>query len=111
MFEFDSFAVVTLIIVGLITAFLRFAPFIIFGRKEDTPELIIYLGSILPYAIMGMLVIFCLRNVSITNFPHGLPELIAIAVTALVHVLFKKTLVSVISGTACYMILIQAVCI
>lgn len=94
-------------IVALVTILLRFLPFLIFGGKRKTPAFITYLGKVLPYSIMGMLVVYCLRNVSITSGSHGLPELISCSLIVLLHLLKRNTLLSIVAGTACYMILVQ----
>ena len=91
------------------TLLLRFLPFLIFGGKRETPPYIVYLGKVLPYAIMGMLVIYCLRGISFTAAANFLPELIACAVVVLAHVWKRNTLLSIISGTVCYMLLVQFV--
>ena len=91
------------------TLLLRFLPFLIFNGKRETPPYIIYLGKVLPYAIMGMLVIYCLRGISFTAAANFLPELIACAVVVLAHVWKRNTLLSIISGTVCYMLLVQFV--
>ena len=96
-------------VIAAVTILLRFIPFLVFGGKRKTPEIITYLGKVLPYAIMGMLVVFCLKNVSPLNYPHGIPELIACAVVVVLHIWKRNTLLSIIGGTACYMVLIQLV--
>lgn len=94
---------------AVVTALLRFLPFLIWNGKRKTPSYILFLGKHLPYAIMGMLVIYCLKNVEITTFPHGLPELIAVVAVTLLHIWKKNTLLSIIGGTVLYMILIQMI--
>ena len=96
-------------VMALVTAALRMLPFLIFGGKRKTPEPILYLGRVLPFAIMGMLVIYCFREVSALSFPFGLPELIAGALVALLHIWKRNTLLSIVSGTLCYMLLVQFV--
>ena len=96
-------------VIAAVTILLRFIPFLIFGGKRKTPEIITYLGKVLPYAIMGMLVVFCLKNVTPLQYPHGIPELIACAVVVMLHIWKRNTLLSIIGGTACYMVLIQLV--
>ena len=105
----DLHAVLAIAITAAVTAAIRFLPFLIFGSKRETPPFITYLGKVLPYAIMGMLVVFCLKNVSLISAPHGLPELIASALVVVLHVLFRNTLVSILGGTATYMLLVQLV--
>lgn len=96
-------------VVALVTILLRFLPFLIFNGKRKTPAFITYLGKVLPYSIMGMLVVYCLRNVSFFSGSHGLPELISCALIVVLHVWKRNTLFSIVGGTACYMILIQFV--
>ena len=95
-------------VIALVTMGLRFLPFLIF-RGRETPAFIVYLGRVLPYAIMGMLVVYCLRGTSLLSAPHGLPELIATALVVVLHIWKKNTLLSIIAGTLCYMFLVQAV--
>ena len=102
-------AALIIAIAGAVTLLLRFLPFLIFGGKRETPPFIVYLGKVLPYAIMGMLVIYCLRGISFTAAANFLPELIACAVVVLAHVWKRNTLLSIISGTMCYMLLVQVV--
>ena len=104
-----SHAALIIIVAGAVTLLLRFLPFLIFNGKRETPPYIIYLGKVLPYAIMGMLVIYCLRGISFTATANYLPELIACAVVVLAHVWKRNTLLSIISGTVCYMLLVQFV--
>ena len=102
-------SVLIVAVCALVTIGLRFLPFVIFRGDRPTPPYIVYLGKVLPYAIMGMLVVFCLKNVSLTAAPHGLPELVACALTALLHVWKRNTLISIIGGTAAYMIMVQMI--
>ena len=96
-------------VTAAVTVFLRFLPFLIFGGERKTPPYVLYLGKVLPYAIMGMLVVFCLKNVSLAAAPHGIPELISGAVVVLLHVWKRNTLISIVAGTVCYMLLVQFV--
>lgn len=96
-------------VVSLVTILLRFLPFLIFNGKRKTPAFIAYLGKVLPYSIMGMLVVYCLKNVSVFDGSHGLPELISCALIVLLHTWKRNTLLSIVGGTACYMLLIQSV--
>lgn len=104
-----SHAALIIVVAGAVTLLLRFLPFLIFNGKRETPPYIIYLGKVLPCAIMGMLVIYCLRGISFTAAANFLPELIACAVVVLAHVWKRNTLLSIISGTVCYMLLVQFV--
>lgn len=91
---------------ALVTAALRFMPFVLM-REEKTPPYIAYLGRVLPYAIIAMLVVYCLKDTQILEQPHGIPELIASTVVVLLHVWRRSTLLSIIGGTAVYMVLIH----
>ena len=93
----------------LVTMATRFLPFLIFGEKRKTPPIIEYLGKVLPCAIMGMLVVYCLKDVSFLSAPFGLPELTACVVVAALHVWKRNSLLSIGGGTVCYMLLVQLV--
>jgi len=101
-------AILAIAIMAIISYLLRALPFLIFSGKQ-TPPFIQYLGKYLPYAIMGMLVIYCLKEVRPLAYPYGLPELIAIAIVALLHIWKRNTLLSIVSGTVAYMLLVQLV--
>ncbi|MBQ7868396.1 MAG: branched-chain amino acid transporter permease [Clostridia bacterium] len=96
-------------VVALVTIALRFLPFVIFSGNKTTPPFVAYLGRVLPYAIMGMLVVYCLRNIQLFSAPHGAPEFIACAAVVLLHLWKRNTLISIVGGTACYMLLVQLV--
>ncbi|EKU70434.1 branched-chain amino acid transporter permease [Selenomonas sp. F0473] len=87
----------------------RALPFLLLSKSKPTPPLVRYLGNALPAAVFGMLIVYCLKDTSFLSGTHGLPELIGIAVTALLHVRLRQMLVSIAGGTAAYMILIQFV--
>ena len=97
------------VISALVLAATRFLPFLIFGEKRKTPPVIEYLGTVLPCAIMGMLVVYCLKDVSLLRNPYGLPELIACVVVTVLHVWKRNSLFSIGGGTVCYMLLVQLV--
>lgn len=103
----DLHSALMIAVTALVTAALRFLPFLIFGKNRNTPPLISYLGQVLPYAIMGMLVVYCLKDVSLTATPFGIPELIGCAVVTLLHIRKRNTLLSIGAGTVCYMLLVQ----
>lgn len=92
---------------ALVTALLRFAPFLIFGKGKQTPPVISYLGKVLPFAIMGMLVVYCLKDISLTSNPFGIPELLGCAIVALLHIWKRNTLLSIGVGTVSYMLMVQ----
>ena len=99
----------TIAVVSLGTILTRFLPFLIFPAGKPTPKYIQYLGKVLPSAVFGLLVVYCLKNVSLSSGSHGLPEAIAIAVTAGLHLWKKQMLLSIAGGTVCYMLLVQFV--
>ena len=101
--------VITVLMIVLGTMLTRFLPFLFFPAGRPTPGYIRYLGRALPGAVFGMLVIYCLKDVSILTGGHGLPELIGIAVVAGLHLWKKQMLLSIAGGTACYMLLVQRV--
>ena len=96
-------------IIALVTAALRFIPFLVFGGKKQPPKYISYLGQVLPGAIMAMLVVYCLKGVSFKAVGTFLPEFVACAVVVLLHVWRRNTLLSIAGGTALYMFLVQVV--
>ena len=95
--------------VALGTMITRFTPFLLFPDSKKPPKVVTYLGKLLPPAVMGLLVVYCLRNVSVVRAPHGLPELIAIAVIVILHKWKGNVLLSIGAGTVLYMVLVQAV--
>ena len=101
--------IITIIIVVIGTVLTRFLPFLIFQESKTPPRYIRYLGKVLPSAVIGMLVIYCLKNVSFLSGQHGLPEIIAITGIILLYGWKKNTLLCIIAGTILYMILVQFV--
>lgn len=98
---------ISLCVLGTMTT--RFLPFLVFKADRPAPKYVQYLGKALPGAIFGMLVIYCLKDVSITGGSHGIPEAISIAATAALHLWQRKMLLSIAGGTVLYMLLIQLV--
>lgn len=97
------------VVAALVTAATRFLPFLIFGNNRKTPDIILYLGKVLPRAIIGMLVVYCLKDTAFLSAPYGIPELLGCAAVAALHVWKRNTLLSIGGGTAVYMVLIQFV--
>ena len=87
----------------------RFLPFIVFKGGKDAPKYIQYLGKALPAALFGMLCVYCLKDVEFLSGSYGLPEIIAIAVTACLHLWKRQMLLSIAGGTVVYMLLVQFV--
>ena len=101
--------IITIGMCMLATMTTRFLPFLVFSSKKPTPRYVQYLGKALPGAVFAMLVIYCLKNVSLLTPSYGLPELIAIAATAGLHVWKRQMLLSIAGGTVIYMLLVQLV--
>ena len=100
-------SILTIAICSVATMLTRFLPFIVFSGKRPTPKIITYLGRALPGALFGMLIVYCLKDTSFTVSPFGVPELIGIALTALLQIWKKQPLISIAGGTIVYMLLIR----
>lgn len=100
---------ITIGMVILGTLLTRFVPFLVFPAEKPTPQYIQYLGKVLPAAVFGLLVVYCLKNVSLFTGSHGIPELIGIAVVVGLHLWKRQMLLSIAGGTVCYMLLVQLV--
>ena len=103
----SMYAFIMILIIALVTAALRFIPFLIFNGNKPIPKFVEYLGRVLPYSIMAMLVVYCLKGISFRKAPFGLPEIISVVIVAMLHIWKRNTLLSIIGGTVCYMLLIQ----
>lgn len=101
--------IITIAAVSLATMLTRFLPFIIFPAGKPTPKFIKYLGEVLPPAVFGMLVIYCVKGVDLLSGSHGIPELISIAAVVLLHLWKRQMLLSIAGGTILYMLLVQLV--
>ncbi len=91
------------------TIITRFLPFVLFPKGKKVPDFIVYLGKILPFAAMGLLVVSCFSGVSFLSYPYGLPEIICVVLAALLHWKKKNTLLSISVSTVLYMFLIRFV--
>lgn len=98
-----------ILVVALTTFVTRAIPFLVFPKGKEIPKFVQYLGKVLTPAVIGMLVIYCLKNTKILESPHGIPELIAVVTVVGLHVWKRNTLLSIGVGTVLYMFLIQAV--
>lgn len=107
MTEID--ALLTVAVIALVTAAIRFFPFIVWNKNRKAPKIIEKLGKILPYAVMGMLVIYCLKDVSFTEAGGFVPELAASLVVIGLYIWKRNTLISIVAGTVSYMLLVQFV--
>ena len=101
--------IITISICAAGTMLTRFLPFMFFSEKRPIPKFIRYLGSTLPLAIFGFLVVYCLKEVSILGGLHGIPEAVAILITSALHFWKKNMLLSIFGGSVCYMLLVQFV--
>lgn len=104
---FREILIVAAMVVG--TVITRFLPFVLFPAGKQTPKFVDFLGKTLPFATMGLLVVYCLKGVSVTAAPHGLPELLAVLLIVVLHRLKGNSLLSIGVGTIFYMFLVQAV--
>ncbi len=95
--------------VALGTALTRFTPFLLFPEHKNPPKLILYLGETLPAAMMGLLVVYCLRHIQISHNPYGIPELLSVLLIVIVHKWKNNALLSIGSSTLLYMFLLQFV--
>jgi branched-subunit amino acid transport protein AzlD len=103
----ESILTVAVIVLG--TVITRFLPFLLFPAKKTPPRYIQYLGKVLPYSVIGLLVVYCLKDVPITAGSLGLPELISIGCIVLLHIWKRNMLLSIGGGTVVYMLLVQLV--
>ena len=101
--------IITIGMVVLGTALTRYLPFLLFPAGKPTPKYIRYLGKVLPAAVFGLLVVYCLRNVDLFAGSHGIPELLAVLAVVLLHLWKRQMLLSIAGGTILYMILVQMV--
>lgn len=99
--------IVTIAMVILGTMLTRFVPFFVFPAGKPTPKYVQYLGNVLPPAVFGLLIIYCLKNVSIFTGSHAIPELLAITLVIALHTRKRQMLLSIAGGTIFYMILVQ----
>lgn len=105
----NTYVILAIAVSAAVTVLLRAIPFMLFGGSKKTPAWVTYLGKVLPCAIMGMLVVYCLKGINFENMEGYLAPLIASLSVVLTYVWKKNTLLSVICGTVCYMILVQLV--
>ena len=102
--------ILTIAVCAAATMLTRFLPFLVFGsRGGKVPEVVEYLGHVLPAAIFGMLIVYCLKGVTPFSGSHGIPEALALLATIALHKWKHQTLLSVTGGTLCYVLLVQLV--
>lgn len=100
-------SLVLIAVMSGITILLRFAPFLLFHK--NTPKPVVYLGEVLPYSIIAMLTVYCFKDVDFSGITHGIPEIISVLLVVILHKWKHNTLLSILGGTVCYMVLVQVV--
>ncbi len=105
----NTYFIVAIAIMAVITIALRAIPFLIFGGRRKAPQFIINLSNLLPYAVMAMLIVYCLKNVSFTSVNTFVPELISCVIVIVLHLWKHNTILSIVVGTVIYMLLVQLV--
>lgn len=103
----QTFIIILSIALGAVIT--RFLPFLLFPEHKSPPQFIVYLGKLLPPAMMGLLVVYCLKNISPLSMPYGIPEVIAILAIVILHHWKHNVLLSICGGTILYMFLLQVV--
>lgn len=98
-----------IVIIALITGILRFLPFAVWNKNKNIPPIIEKFGRVLPYAIMGMLVVYCLKDINFVSVSEFVPQILSCCLVAVLYVWKRNTLISIIAGTVMYMFLIQFV--
>ena len=102
-------AALIILAITLGTQLTRWIPFLLFPEDREPPKVVTYLGRVLPAAMMGLLVVYCLRGIQWTAAPHGVPEVVSVAVVAALHKWKGNVLLSIAGGTILYMLLVQVV--
>ena len=100
-------ALLLIAVMALGTMALRFLPFVLFSK--GTPKLVLYLGEVLPYAVIAMLGVYCLKGTQVVSAPYGIPEAASVLLVVLLHRWKHSTVLSILAGTICYMLLIRVV--
>lgn len=98
-----------ILVVAATTFATRAVPFLIFPKGKEIPKVVRYLGRVLTPAVIGMLVVYCLKNTTVLQAPYGLPEFLAVAAVVALHLWKRNNLLSIGVGTVFYMLLVQAV--
>ncbi len=102
-----TYALILILIMAGMTMLLRFLPFILFSK--NTPKAILYLGEVLPYSIMAMLVVYCLKDIDLMGNGHAIPEIVSVILVILLHKWKHNTLLSILAGTIIYMLFVQLI--
>mgnify|MGYP002856248106 FL=1 len=102
-------ALLIIIVMGFATLATRLLPVLIFGNGKKVPEYILYLGKGVPYTAMGLLIVYCLKDVSVFEAPHAIPEVIALAIVSGSYLWKRNSILSVVIGTLSYMLMVQLI--
>ena len=102
-------ALLIIIVMGIATMATRLLPVLIFGNGKKVPEYILYLGKVVPYTAMGLLIVYCLKDVSVFEAPHAIPEAIALAIVSVSYLWKRNSILSVVIGTLAYMVMVQLI--
>ena len=102
-------AILSIVVMSLATFLTRVLPFLLFDRGESPPKLVLYLGRVLPPAVIAMLIVYCLKGISFTTAAGWLPQAISVGVVVILHLWKHNNLLSIFGGTILYMVLIQVV--
>lgn len=105
--QVTTYSFVMILVIAAVTYLTRVAPFVLFSNHKEPPQIVLYLGRVLPPAVMTMLVVYCLKAVQPLTFPFGLPEVLSCGLIVLLHVWRRNMLLSIFGGTAVYMFLVQ----
>lgn len=103
------YPILAIVVVTIVTALTRAVPFLLFGRGKRIPDVVQYVGVVLPASIMIILVIYCIRHIKVTDYPSGVAEILSVALVAGTQIWKKNTFLSIFVGTTCYMILIRTI--
>ena len=103
----STYTALAIAVISLTTALLRFLPFLVFSKGKKTPPFILWLGKVLPFSVMGMLVVYCLKGTSFLSYPYGIPELVSCAAVVALHVWKRNSVISIAGGTALYMLIVN----
>lgn len=98
-----------ILVTGITTFSTRVIPFLLFPKGKEIPKTVRYLGKVLTPAVIGMLVVYCLKEISFIRFPFGIPEVLCVAIVAVLHIWKRNNLLSIGVGTVLYMVLVQCV--
>ena len=105
----DKELLITALIIAAATLIIRFLPFVIIRKSIAERKYIKFLGDMMPYSMIALLVIYCLKDVNLIKYPYGISELISIAIIIVFHIFKRNVLISIGAGTIIYMFLVQAV--